>query len=449
MKYLNKCIAFVIATVLTVFISPLSCAAVAYADEPQDVYVYLKVTGNTEGLVLNNTKLWYTIGQIKTALPEPNEYKVTHPDTYTNYIHDYDVEVQKQILTSIERYKYNTSLDLTKADWSTKGLKVDQGATDYVSGGYAWHYDGDIDVKYLTHYFISYIDTDGKQLTDTIEGAGVDGDKVSAEKKTFNGYKFVSSTGGIVLDHTKTNKITLTYKKVPYTITYDWGDFDNAKLPVDNNTYYINDSYKVDTTFTKNTKIYTYNEDGDINGVWQFSGWDSTGGKIVDNLTITGKWVYTNIEVPQKYTIIYQYNGDIPDGLHVPVDETKYLEGEEYILKYPLTNIIHKYDKDGNEIGRYIFSGWDIDSKGVINGNIVATGTWTYVVIEKTDQEKKEVINKVENTQQSQQNDTGKESPKTLDGQAAMIYLCGSLIAIAVMCGGFGIALRLKRKNVI
>ena len=297
MKYLNKITIFIVM-MLAVFISFLiyvctACNWTAYADEEQDVYVYLKVTGNTEGLTINDTKLWYTIGQIKVKIPDSTQYKAAHPDTYKEYIHDYDTEIQKQISTSIKRYTYNTKLDLTKADWSKKGLKIDQGANDYVNGGYVWHYDGDIDVKYLTHYYISYIDTDGNQLIDAIESVGVEGNKVSAEEKAFQGYRFVSSTGDITLDHTKTNKITLTYEKIPYNIIYDWGEFTLATLPIDTKTYYAGDSYTVDATFTKGMKIYTYDENHNKIGYYMFSGWNYPESDIVtDNIIITGNWEY-------------------------------------------------------------------------------------------------------------------------------------------------------------
>lgn len=525
MKYLNKFVAFATTIVLMLFMFPLSYANIACADEPQDIYVYLKVTGNTEGLVINNTKLWYTIGQIKADIPESTQYKQEHPDTYSNYIHDYDSEIQSKILSSIERYTHNRSLDLTKADWSTKGLKIDQGATDYINGKYVWHYDGDIDVKYLTHYFIYYVDTEGNEIYKTIEGAGVDEDVVTGEQKTIHGYNLVSSTNTtITLDHTKENKIVFTYEKIPtydvtwkdydgtvlekdtnvlegnvptydsaaptradsdhasyeftgwspsispvtgnttytatykkipyptYNITYNWGDFDLATLPIDNNNYYIGDSYHVDAAFTKDTKIYIYDKYQNIEGVWSFSGWNADSGAINGNITISGSWSYETVEVP-KWHITYVYSGTYPDGIKPPTDSTEYINGSEYNLISNKDNLIIRYDKRGNRIGHYVFSGWDQLESGTITENMVVTGNWEYVdetdnpiVVPKDNNNDSNNFKKTEKIKQTATSDNISKSPQTGD---LIGYFIGGVLLVFFVLALFYVAVKLKRKGVI
>lgn len=367
MKQLNRFIAFMMTFVLATFMSPLAYAEAPQQNDSENIYVYLTVTGDTEGLVLNNSG-WYTIGKISAHVPNSETYKAEHPSTFTNYIHDYDTEIQNQIATAIERYSKNQSIDLSKADWSKKGLKVDQGANDYVYAEYVWHYDGEIDVKYLTHYTVSWVDTKGNKLADTIESVGFDGDTVSGDQKEFYGYKFVSTTGPITLDHEKNNTITFTYEKIPaYTVT--WENYNGKVL-------------EKDTDVLKGT-IPTYDghtpkrEDSNHTS-YEFTGWTPKIEPVTGNVTYTA--TYKAIPYP-TYTITYDW-GDF-DKLPIPTDDNTYYAGDAFTVDAAYTSSTQYCVEDeyGNIKGIWQFSGWDT-ANSTIKGDLTIRGYWTYEVVE-------------------------------------------------------------------
>jgi len=76
-----------------------------------------------------------------------------------------------------------------------------------------------------------------------------------------------------------------------YTVTYNWGENapSGQKLPTDSRNYIPGQSYTVDDTFNKDTKIEN------DSGSYQFSGWtDSNNGVMgTENVIITGSWTYT------------------------------------------------------------------------------------------------------------------------------------------------------------
>ena len=126
------------------------------------VYVYLKVTGDTEGLVLNQNG-WYTIGVIylpKSVVPAPTKgATITLTDDVLSAIND--------ALGSIVRYGPNATLNIGGAEWTA--LKVDAGANDY-TGENAWHLDGTIDATVLAGLTVNYINKEtGKNINTKYE----------------------------------------------------------------------------------------------------------------------------------------------------------------------------------------------------------------------------------------------------------------------------------------
>lgn len=107
---------------------------------------------------------------------------------------------------------------------------------------------------------------------------------------------------------------TWTKEEIPvqtHTITYSWsglpeepildadGNDATPKKPEDNRIYTHNAPYSVDTTFPAGYTVTTYDQYGNPNGAYIFSGWDAveTKGYITADLTFKGEWRYEAAEV--------------------------------------------------------------------------------------------------------------------------------------------------------
>ena len=174
------------------------------ANGNQTVYLYVKVTGNLNGLNLNKSG-WCTVGKV-TGLD------MTDPQTYawwygsSNHVSSVSGISASSVGTGNEgnltRYEKNQSIDLSKVTWSSGTsygfLPVSTGADDYVGAGWTWHLDGYIDIAQVkASYKIRYVDQDtGKVLK--IAASGTDDPGVwidhSAPKKLDGGYEIVGDT---------------------------------------------------------------------------------------------------------------------------------------------------------------------------------------------------------------------------------------------------------------
>lgn len=174
------------------------------ANGNQTVYLYVKVTGNLNGLNLNKSG-WCTVGKV-TGLD------MTDPQTYawwygsSNHVSSVSGISASSVGTGNEgnltRYEKNQSIDLSKVTWSSGTsygfLPVSTGADDYVGTGWTWHLDGYIDIAQVkASYKIRYVDQDtGKVLK--IAASGTDDPGVwidhSAPKKLDGGYEIVGDT---------------------------------------------------------------------------------------------------------------------------------------------------------------------------------------------------------------------------------------------------------------
>ncbi len=77
----------------------------------------------------------------------------------------------------------------------------------------------------------------------------------------------------------------------------------DVALPTDDNTYVKNQTYSVDTTFTSETKVPTYDNYGNINGRYTFSGWTDPNNEIMgdEDITILGVWEFESITPPSAF----------------------------------------------------------------------------------------------------------------------------------------------------
>ena len=144
-------------------------------------------------------------------------------------------------------------------------------------------------------------------------------------------------------------------KVTAYTVTYNWGENapSGQTLPPDSRNYIPGQSYTVDNTFNKDTKIEN------ASGSYQFSGWTDPNNGVMGtkNVTITGSWTHTEPTQPDPtYTLTYDANGGKfgSDGTKM---ETINQTGD-HALNYT-SDYIPTYTN-------HIFLGWSIEPKNVL-----------------------------------------------------------------------------------
>ena len=145
----------------------------------QYVYVYLKITGDTSGLVkhTNSSGNWFLIGRIpNVSLPYPNTTTYGGHKGRTAYSGKYQTAAVNA-LNNIERngngaaavnfttaevakaaILANSKIDLKNVEWGGDlGLTVGNGVDGFMyAGTYTWHLDGTLDRKYVDSYTINY-----------------------------------------------------------------------------------------------------------------------------------------------------------------------------------------------------------------------------------------------------------------------------------------------------
>ncbi len=206
--------------------------------------------------------------------------------------------------------------------------------------------------------------------------------KLKIEQKDLYG------NGRIVILNTTRDKavelivITVSFADfAKYAVTYDWGTNapEGVTLPSDSNEYKTGDKYRVDTTYSATSKVNTYDNLGNINGTWTFSGWTDPNNGVMGeaNVVITGMWTYVG-EAVAKWNITYAWTGDVPQGVTLPTDGKDYINNESYTVDTTFTDetVIKVEDAFGNVTERYTFSGWDTED-GKITSDLTISGEWT------------------------------------------------------------------------
>lgn len=275
----------------------------------QYVYVYLKITGDTSGLVkhTNSSGNWFLIGRIpNVSLPYPNT------DTYGGHKGRtaYKGKYQKAAVGALNKNKIerngdgaaavnfstaevakaailaNSKIDLTNVEWAGDlGLTAANGADGFVyAGTYTWHLDGTLDIKYVDSYTINYF----------LEGTN---------EKIKDSYRANATVGTLIDisndDTLKPSTITengKTYELVPgdpesYTITVEQDGHNKGKNVI--NLYYrdVSKSYplfvyaRISDTVYKKLKGLTLNANQWYTlGVVDKSGLSEPTGGVVDQL---------------------------------------------------------------------------------------------------------------------------------------------------------------------
>ena len=187
------------------------------------VYVYVKVTGNTDGLVLNKDG-WYTIGTVSIPnMPDPSNYKHSDKGKHVNSV---ELTNNKGWLSASDvsgiNPEKNMTIPLDKVTWTGSAggrsfgfVRVDTGATDYVGSGWTWHLDGYVNVKDVqAKYTVRYVDQDtGIVLQTAAIGKGKLGSTISHKAP-----KTVAYNGN---DYTRQGEQDRTFKLVSPTNTFD------------------------------------------------------------------------------------------------------------------------------------------------------------------------------------------------------------------------------------
>ncbi|WP_418427846.1 hypothetical protein, partial [Anaerotruncus massiliensis (ex Liu et al. 2021)] len=190
-----------------------------------NVYVYVKVTGDTNGLTINPSG-WYTIGK-STNVPGMGTPYSIGPRSFNDVGVWPDTVLDNSRFT---RWTDNQKIDLDQITWTE--FYIDNGADNYVKAGtYTWHMNGTIDIKQLPSvYTIKYVDYDTKKLIASYEKTGLMGqtpEKVTApDSLQENLYSFYFVNGHPkeqTVDFKKDKgELTFYYKKntAAYTVNY-------------------------------------------------------------------------------------------------------------------------------------------------------------------------------------------------------------------------------------
>lgn len=387
------------------------------ANYDKTVYLYVNVTGDLNGLKLNNSG-WCTVGKVtELNMPHPRSY-----DGYgrMDYVNGYSASsVGKGKKGKLTRYEKNQSIDLSKVTWSGSAscgfLPVSQGADDYVPGSvWTWHLDGYIDIAQVqASYKIRYVDQDTNNVL-KIAASGTDDPGVwidhTAPKTLDGGYEIVGDTDRTFKLEQIDNTFDIYYRRpYGYTVEYYYDDVKDKDATVIGesqmcgtkiNTYTPKPKVGYELDETKTTKLpltigtdesknvikvyykkigYTVTYapgkygtfktqkhdakhgdatpafDGETTGKpgWTFAGWEPAVAK-----TVTGNATYTAVFVPdetKKATVLYTISlGQSDYGSIAP-------SAQQIILQ-----ATGKLDSDGGSVSGstataktgYKFAGW-------------------------------------------------------------------------------------------
>ena len=326
-------------------------------DYDKTVYVYVEVTGNLNGLKLNNHG-WCTVGKVTGLdMPNPKSYK---DDGHMSNVSGYSASSVGRGVHGFNPFDKNQSINRSNVTW-TGGkygfVAVEYGADDYVGSGWTWHLDGYIDIAQVqASYKIRYVDYDNKKiiLQDNVKsGTGDPGSWInySAPSELDGGYEIVGDPDKTFklaqIDNTfdiyyrrqygykveyyyddeKDNKKTVTgsawcnEKITQYTdkpkVGYELDKTKTTKLPLTIGTDESKNVIKVYYKKTGHTVTYAPGEhgafeakaynakygdatpafDGETTGKpgWTFDGWEP---EVAD--TVTGNATYTAKFVPDE-----------------------------------------------------------------------------------------------------------------------------------------------------
>ncbi len=336
----------------------------------EDVYVYVKITGYPTGSLTVNKDGWYTVG--KTKLEVPKDQSVNNPKVPNKYdlIKNNDVtldSVKASLLSKdFQHFAKNEALsaDLIAPEMTGKNtslIKVNSGATDYVSSGNTWHLNVEIEYKEVEKIFCNIIYNDGVENEEIFK----DQKYVQMQGLETPAFDFDSNQPG---------------NQNPVRKGYTFKGWD----PAVENTVTKNVIYKAkwekDSNQTQDTHYKViYKKEGkvDTNSSYQVSGkaW------INDN---PAKIEVKSIEAPNNKYVGYTLD---PNN-QIPKPGTMVESGTEIVVNYvkdttqtQKTKYIVHYAKDGviQETKEFTSSAWINDDPAMIKVESIATPNNKYV----------------------------------------------------------------------
>ena len=211
------------------------------------VYVYVKVTGNTDGLVLNKDG-WYTIGTVSIPnMPDPSNYRYSSYGEHVDSVWSTEWFSNKIYASSVSgiNHERNKTIPLEKVKWTgTVGdqsfgfVRVNSGVTDYPNASkYTWHLDGYVNVEDVqAEYTVRYVDQDtGIVLQTAAIGKGKLGSTIShnaPDTVAYNGKDYTrqgepNQTFTLVSPE---NTFNIYYRRpYGYTVEYYYDDVKDDK----------------------------------------------------------------------------------------------------------------------------------------------------------------------------------------------------------------------------
>lgn len=211
------------------------------------VYVYVKVTGNTDGLVLNKDG-WYTIGTVSIPnMPDPSNYRYSSYGEHVDSVWSTEWFSNKIYASSVSgiNHERNKTIPLEKVKWTgTVGdqsfgfVRVNSGATDYPNASkYTWHLDGYVNVEDVqAEYTVRYVDQDtGIVLQTAAIGKGKLGSTISHKAPETVAYDGKDYTRQGEPNQTFTlvspeNTFNIYYRRpYGYTVEYYYDDVKDGK----------------------------------------------------------------------------------------------------------------------------------------------------------------------------------------------------------------------------
>ena len=206
-------------------------------DYDKTVYVYVEVTGNLNGLKLNNHG-WCTVGKV-TGLDMPNPQLYDGKGHMSN-VSGYSASSVGRGVHGFNPFDKNQSINRSNVTWSGGKygfVAVNQGADDYVPNGWTWHLDGYIDILQVqSSYKIRYVDQDTDEVLDTpVSGIGKPGTSIkhTAPRTLDGGYEIVDKPNQTFILEQVDNTFDIRYRrKYAYAVEYYYDDVKDTSKTV-------------------------------------------------------------------------------------------------------------------------------------------------------------------------------------------------------------------------
>lgn len=336
------------------------------------VYVFLKFTDSQEldKLGINSSSNgvygnWVTIGYIDlqgTGYSKPNQKKTYEDDDLTEDILKNDW-INSDKFVALNGYE-NLREYLSYVGVTGYKVKADGNATGYPEEDkkITWHMNFEIPAFYSVAYDWGTENVPEGVTLPIDNGSYVKGQTYTADQTFTAGYTvehkdqygnvdgiytfsgWTDSNNGVMGDANVTITGSWSYEPqtvATHTVTYNWGDVASEiseayTLPTDTNAYVNGQAYTVDAT--EYAAVDTYDEYGNVNGTWTFSGWDKTGTQTMgtEDVTINGSWTYEEKPVATHTVAVTVENGTATAGNATVINgadfSVSFQANENYIL---------------------------------------------------------------------------------------------------------------------